>query len=127
MSASVCTVQLCPPPGSLGPTHSLDFPLNGSDTFSFKGSHCGHKGDGVDEGTQSLIEEKLARSIAFVQRLLPGGGMVGVAGEFLLEVLLPKNVGRTRYEGEDDEVEERPNVDAVRFLEDDDDGSGMLE
>jgi hypothetical protein len=123
MSASVRAAV--PTPGNLGPTHSLDFPLNGSQTFSFKGSHCSHKSNGVDKGTQCLIEEKLARSISLVQRLLPGRGMVGVAGEFLLEVLLPKDVGGTRYEGEDDELEEGSNVDAVRSLDGDDDGSGM--
>lgn len=49
--------------------------------------------------------------------------MVGVAREFLLQVLLPEDVGWTRYEGEDDELEEGSNVDAVGSLEND--GSGM--
>lgn len=102
--------------GNIGPTYSFHFSLYASQTFPFEGSHCSNKGYCIDERTQGLIEEKLSRSIAFIQRLLTGGGMVGIAREFLLEIVLPKDIGWTRYEGENNELEEGSNVDGVRSL-----------
>lgn len=99
-----------------GTTYSFNFSLNASETLPLERSHGSYKGYRVDKRTEGLVKQKLPRGIALVQVFLSCRCMVGVSRKFLLEEVLPKDVGRTRYEGEDDEGEKGSNVDAIGSL-----------